>query len=217
MARRTSFRLAALVILVLLCVAAMVAFRGVGRWLICEDALQPADVIVVLSGGMPWRAEEAARLFGGGDGHEVWVTKPLGPSEELASMGVVYEGEDYFSRETLLHRGVPDADVHVLPEPIIDTQQEVELVSAEMRREGKTSVIFVTSPQHTRRVRTLWRKLAGQDHARVIVRAAYQDPFDADHWWRNTRDTFSVVRELMGLANAWAGLPVHPHSQHPGS
>ncbi len=36
--------------------------------------------------------------------------------------------------------------------------------------------------------------------------------FDADHWWRNTRDAFSVVRELMGLLNVWTGLRVHPHS-----
>jgi hypothetical protein len=57
----------------------------------------------------------------------------------------------------------------------------------------------------------LWRHLAGED-LRAIVRAAPEDPFDADHWWRNTRDALSVVRELLGLMNVWAGLPVRPHS-----
>ena len=45
----------------------------------------------------------------------------------------------------------------------------------------------------------------------MTVHAAHDDPFDADHWWRNTRDVFSVVRETLGLVNAWAGLPVPPH------
>jgi hypothetical protein len=80
-----------------------------------------------------------------------------------------------------------------------------------MRGEGKSKVIIVTSPEHTRRVRALWRRLAGANQ-RAIVRASSEDPFDRDHWWRNTRDAYAVVRELLGLANAWAGLPVKPHS-----
>jgi hypothetical protein len=80
-----------------------------------------------------------------------------------------------------------------------------------MRRERKTTVMIVTSAQHTRRVRVLWRKLAGSD-LHLIVRAAPQDSFDADHWWRNTHDALSVVREILGLLNAWTGLPVLPRS-----
>jgi hypothetical protein len=47
----------------------------------------------------------------------------------------------------------------------------------------------------------------GED--RIIVRASSQDPFDARHWWRNTTDALDVVREVLGLLNAWAGLPFH--------
>jgi len=212
MARRFSLRVAALVVLLALCAAGLLAFRGVGRWLIRQDALGPADAIVVLSGGMPARAEEAARLFRLGEAREVWVTQPVAPKEELAAMGVEYFGEEHFSREVLVHSGVPDAAVRVLPDPIVDTQDEIEEIVRTMRREGKTSVIIVTSPQHTRRVRTLWRKLVG-DRPRAIVRAATHDSFDADHWWHDTQDTFSVARELMGLTNAWLGFPVRAHSQ----
>jgi len=209
MARRFSYRIPTLILVFALVVAAVLAFRGVGHWLIREDLLRPADVIVVLSGGMPWRAEEAARLFRLGDAPEVWVSQPEAPVAELGAMGIEYLGEDYFSREVLVHSGVPEADVRVLQEPIVDTQEEVAEVAREMRREGKTTVIIVTSPQHTRRVKLLWQKLTGGTPT-AIIRAAFQDPFDRDHWWHNTRDAFSVVRELMGLINAWAGLPVHP-------
>lgn len=212
MARRFSFRIAALIVVIALCAAGVFAFRGVGRWLVREDPLGPADVIVVLSGSMPWRAGEAARIYRLGDAREVWVSQPEAPTQQLAAMGIQYLGEDYFNREVLIHSGVPEAAVRVLPDPIVNTQEEVEEIAAEMRREGKASVIIVTSPQHTRRVGTLWRKLVG-DNPRAIVRAARQDPFDADHWWHDTRDVFYVARELMGLTNAWAGFPVRPHSQ----
>jgi len=62
---------------------------------------------------------------------------------------------------------------------------------------------------HTRRTRALWKRLAGGDGA-AIVRGVSSDPFDAAHWWRNTRDALDVVREVLGLLNAWAGLPLQP-------
>jgi uncharacterized SAM-binding protein YcdF (DUF218 family) len=126
-------------------------------------------------------------------------------------MGIHYAGEEDFNRAVLIHEGVPEGDISIFPQPIVNTEQEVEEISAEMRRQGKTAVIIVTSLQHTRRVRALWQKLAG-DNLRLVVRAAPQDSFDADHWWRNTHDTFSVVREILGLLNVWTGLPVQPQS-----
>lgn len=210
MARRSSARITALVIVLALLLAATFAFRSAGRWLVREDALGSADVIVVLSGAMPMRAEEAGRIFQMGDAREVWVTRVQSPATELQSLGIAYTSEAEYSREVLIREGVPDADVQILPNTIIDTEQEVREVSREMREKGLTSAIIVTSPAHTRRVRTLWRKLASPNQ-RLIVRAAYEDPFDANHWWRNTHDAFSVVREMMGLLNAWMGLPVRPH------
>ncbi|HUN60878.1 MAG TPA: hypothetical protein VMU53_02760, partial [Candidatus Sulfotelmatobacter sp.] len=39
------------------------AFFNVGRWLVAEDPLRKADAIAVLSGRMPSRALEAARVY----------------------------------------------------------------------------------------------------------------------------------------------------------
>jgi uncharacterized SAM-binding protein YcdF (DUF218 family) len=192
-------------------VGALAGFRNAGRWLTREDPLTSADVILVLSGGMPYRAEEAGKVFGMGYAPEVWVSRPARPASNLEELGIHFVGEKEYDRQILIHEGVPDAAVHVLPDPIVDTEQEVEEVAREMRRAGKAKVIIVTSPPHTRRVKALWKKLAG-DTPTLIVHAAHQDPFDADHWWRNTRDVFSVVREILGLVNVWAGLPVRPHS-----
>jgi uncharacterized SAM-binding protein YcdF (DUF218 family) len=198
-------------ILLLSLAVALVGSRGAGRWLVREDPLSPADVIVVLSGGIPYRAEEAAKVFQTGYAPEVWVSRPVSPASELARLGIRFVGEEEYSREVLVHEGVPEKAVHILPEMIVDTEQEVQEVVQEMRRTGKTRVIIVTSPPHTRRVRTLWTKLV-RENRKAIVRAAFEHQFDADHWWRNTHDALAVVREMLGLMNAWAGLPVRPRS-----
>ena len=209
--RRSSFPVVLLAILFVSVVIATVAFRGVGRWLVREDALARADVIVVLSGGMPSRADEAARLFRMGYSPEIWVSRPPSPASELAKRGISYAGEETYNRELLIQAGAPENCIHIFPDAAVDTEQEVREIARELRQNGKVRAIVVTSPQHTRRVRTLWRQIARAD-LKLIVRAAPEDPFDAGHWWRNTRDAFAVTRELMGLANAWGGLPVRPHS-----
>jgi uncharacterized SAM-binding protein YcdF (DUF218 family) len=197
-------------LLLILLIAAIILARGAGRWLFREDPLAHADVIVVLSGGLPFRAEGAADVYQQGWAPLVWITKPDGPQEELAELGVTYVGEEEYNRQAIVHRGAPEAAVQILPGVIIDTQQEIEEISAAMRRTGKRTVIIVTSPEHTRRVRALWQKLAGGNDLTLIVRGASEDPVDLDHWWQNTRDTFSVLREYLGLMNVWLGLPVHP-------
>jgi uncharacterized SAM-binding protein YcdF (DUF218 family) len=208
---RNNRRHLGLLILLVLLVGAVIAVRGAGRWLVREDPLSHADMIVVLSGGMPYRAEAAATIFRGGYAPEVWVSRPESPAPDLLARGIHYVGEEEYDRGILIAEGVPESAVHIFPGTIVDTEQEVEETAREMRGTGKTTVIIVTSPQHTRRVKALWKQVV-RDNLKLIVRAAWEDPFDADHWWRNTRDALSVVREYLGLANTWAGLPVRPHS-----
>jgi uncharacterized SAM-binding protein YcdF (DUF218 family) len=207
--RRQFLQIAIPIALLVLLAAAIVAFRGAGRWLVRQDSLAPADVIVVLSGSVPARAEEAARIFQLGYAHDIWITRSDSPAAALSQMGIHFTGEEEYSRQVTIHEGVPEAAVRVLPDPAIDTEQEIDEIALQMRLEDLHKAIIVTSPQHTRRVRTMWTRLVGKDPA-IIVRGAPQDGFDADHWWRNTHDAFSVVREMMGLTNAWFGLPVRP-------
>src|SRR5713101_394116 len=187
----------------------MVIFFGIGRWLVVEDPLVQAQAIVVLSGAMPLRAIEAAKLYREGYAPEIWLTHSTEPGETLEGMGIPFASEDHYNALVLIHEGVPQEVIHVLEPPVVNTADEIRVVAAALARENKGTVIFVTTKAHTRRVRLLWRRLAS-GRGRAIVRAASGDPFDPQHWWRNTRDALDVVREVLGLLNAWAGLPLHP-------
>lgn len=192
---------------VLLFLAAIFCFVYVGRWLVVEDPLNHAQAIAVLSGRMPMRALEAATLYRAGYAPEVWLTRSTEPGKSLEAMGVPYFGEEYYDTKILVHEGVPASAIHVLEPPILNTADEIETIQAALNTAPVHTVIIVTSKPHTRRVRALWR-LLNHGQAFAIVRAASLDPYDPARWWRTTRDTLDVVRELLGLVNAWLGLPL---------
>jgi uncharacterized SAM-binding protein YcdF (DUF218 family) len=193
----------------LLFAAAIICFLYVGKWLVVEDPLDHAQAIAILSGRMPERALEAARLYRGGYAPEVWLTHSTEPGKSLKEMGVEYFGEDYYNQKILLQQGVPVKAIRVLDPPILNTADEIVSIKGALNAAPLHIVIIVTTKPHTRRTRTLWRILT-HDESRAIIRAASTDPFDADHWWRSTRDALDVVREVLGLMNAWAGLPLVP-------
>jgi uncharacterized SAM-binding protein YcdF (DUF218 family) len=192
-----------------LAIGALIIFLGVGRWLVVEDRLEKAQAIVVLSGRMPMRAQEAARLYNAGWAPQIWLTRGVEPAASLQEMHIAYIGEDFFNARILMHEGVPSNAILVLEPAIDNTADEMRIIAAELERWKGETVIIVTTKPHTRRVRTLWKDLSGgRGHA--IVRAASTDPFTPAHWWRSTSDALDVVREVLGLLNAWAGLPLHP-------
>jgi uncharacterized SAM-binding protein YcdF (DUF218 family) len=186
-------------------------FLNLGRWLIREDPLESADAIAVLSGRMPERAREAARIYKQGCAPEVWLTRAIEPRETLQKLSIRYIGEDEYNKEILLHEGVPANAVRVLAPAIVNTADEMKTIGAALQATPHRAVILVTSRVHTRRTRKLWNLLSPQE-GRAIVRGVSDDPFDPTHWWNNTGDALDVVREFLGLLNAWAGLPLKPAS-----
>ncbi|MFZ1059477.1 MAG: YdcF family protein, partial [Candidatus Rokuibacteriota bacterium] len=187
---------------------------GLGHWLVVADPLEPAGAIVVLSGHLPFRAIEAARIYQQGWAPAVWVTRPANRDEEaaLGRLGVRIVREEAYSREVLQRLGVPTKATRVLNDEVQNTVQEVRLIARELERLGSDRVILVTSKPHSRRVGATWRALVGVS-PRAIVRYATEDPYNPTRWWRQTADALAVSREVFGLMNVWAGFPVQPDRQ----
>jgi uncharacterized SAM-binding protein YcdF (DUF218 family) len=196
-------------IIVVVAAVAAAVFFSVGRWLVVEDPLVHADVILVLSGRLPERAVEAAQVYKAGYADRVWISPPVSPVDDLKAMNISYLGEDFYNEKVLMAQGVPPDAIRILDRPDANTEEEVRQTVEDLRALDYHSVIIVTSKPHTRRVRTIWRKLVGNE-PRMIVHFAPDDPFDGAHWWRHTRDALDVSRETLGLLNAWAGFPLRP-------
>jgi uncharacterized SAM-binding protein YcdF (DUF218 family) len=192
----------------LLMLAGIYAFFHAGLWLVREDPLGKSQAIVVLSGGLPGRALGAAQIYRGGFAEEVWLTQPLEPGASMEGLHLPYAGEEQYSRMVLIAQGVPLGNIRLLTPRILNTADELRAVAEALDRQPGANAIVVTSKAHTRRVRALWKKVSPGHRGRLLVRAATEDSFDAAHWWRSTNDALDVVREYLGLLNAWAGLPL---------
>ncbi len=184
---------------------------ALGRWLVIADPLEPARVVAVLSGRVPFRAMEAAAFYRDGLAQEVWLTNEVPTAEERAldHLGVPVVRREVYNREALERLGVKREAIRLLDDRVWNTADEVRVIAAELRRVGGDRVIIVTSKVHSRRVRATWAALVGGS-PRAVVRYPREEPYAGDHWWRNTRDALDVSREVFGLINVWAGFPVQP-------
>jgi uncharacterized SAM-binding protein YcdF (DUF218 family) len=195
------------VLALLLTTTSFVIVVSVGKWLVREDPLQPATAIVILSGNMPTRALEAAVLYHEGYAKEIWLTHPDDHADALKELGINYPSEDEFNTRVLRRAGVPAKAIHVFETPIINTDEELDEISAALKAKGGKDVIIVTNKSHTRRVHILWTKYYAS-RGSVIVHGLPDDEFVANRWWRDPGSMTQVAHEVLGIINAWGGLPV---------
>ena len=184
---------------------------SLGGWLVVEDEIGQADVIFVHGGDVPYRAMEAAELYGQGRAPEVWIVSlfPTKRSRTLERIGVSIPGAHYWQRQVLQRLGVPAGAIRLLGAPVLNTRDEIHALRSEMQLQGRTSVILVTLKAHSRRVGLLWNE-ADDASIEVAVRWARADPFDPDRWWTNTDDGQKVVHELAGILDLWVGSGWRP-------
>lgn len=154
---------------------------------------------------------EAASIYRQKWAPEVWLTKEVRAAEDVAleKLGVQIVPKDAYNREVLERLGVPVSAIRILEDGVWNTVDEARLVARELRANDADRVILVTSKTHSRRVRATWSAIIGAS-PRAVVRYASEEPYNPEHWWRNTRDALEVSREAFGLLNVWTGFPIQP-------
>ena len=202
----------AVALVLLIALAAFAASRA-GASLRVSDPLQPADAIVVINGRVPYRAMKGADLYQQRLAPQVWLTVGNRSSGEveMEKLGIHPTLEHVYSQAVLEKRGVPASAIHVIPGRNNNTATEMKTIAGFARERHAARLILVTSSYHSRRVRALWRQVAGNNPP-AIVQYTDEEPFNAGRWWADTADAWTVSREWFGLLNAWLGFPVR--SEH---
>jgi hypothetical protein len=211
--RRTLGALLALSVLALpgagACALRDPVLRAAGAALVQEDALSPADVVVIATDAGPAGVLEAADLVHAGLAPRVAVfADPPDPADrEFLRRGVPYE--DVAGRSLRQLRALGVAAVEVIPRAVAGSEDEGRVLPEWCEERGWRSVVVVSSSDHTRRLRRVLRRSMDGRGARVAVRAARHSRFDPDTWW-HTRD--GVRTEAIELQKLLLDVARHPLS-----
>ena len=144
---------------------AAVAFVNAGRWLVVADPLVPAEVILPLAGDRQ-RPAHAAELFLDHNAELFAITRLW---IEPASV------REWYVRDvarSVIERGVPEEAVVAIPGIGPTTYHEVANVRSYAESQGWSSLLAVTSSWHSRRARTITRRLFLDSEVTVSVRPA---------------------------------------------
>jgi len=203
-----SLRRIVLFVCVLTLVLGAYGFVELGAFLASEDALEPADAIVVLAGSIMERPMEAADLYRDGYSRTIVLTRQERDGGELALVGrgVSFPEDVERVQQALRELGIP-REVIVIP-PRIHNSTAAEAITI---RELSAShdwrrIIVVSSKYHLRRARFAFRReLRGTDVA-LLMRGTRYDPSDPERWWRHRADIRAVGPETLKLVAYALGL-----------
>jgi len=183
--------------------------RAAGWALVVNDPVEPADIILLAFDPSGAGALEAADLVHSGVATRVAVfaDPPDSVDREFIRRGVAYE--DAAARSTRQLRSLGVTSVEQIPKAVAGTEAESRALRDWCDRNRFRSIVVVSSPDHSRRLRRgLLRSLKGNE-TRITVRPARHSQFDPDRWWE-TRD--GIRTEVIELEKLLLDIVRHPIS-----
>ena len=187
-----------LVIFAILC-ALLFLFRHplmslAARWWIVNDAVEKADAVVVLGGGLDQRPFIAAELFAKGTVPLVLVAEPeAGPVTKLNLMPAAVD----VTLGVLKKQGVPDSAVQRFGKDVRSSHDEAVALHEWLKSHPVKRIIIPTEPFHTRRVKWFFGRELKDTGVEIAVVAIPNPRYDAERWWENEESTLSFFSEMV--------------------
>ncbi|MFA4966610.1 MAG: YdcF family protein [Candidatus Margulisiibacteriota bacterium] len=164
--------------------------NGLANFLIIQDKLEKADVILVLAGDSNGeRVEGAANLFKLGYAPKILMSG--GP----AVWNLTYAQN---MREEARLLGIPDKDI-LIQDRSKSTYEDIKFSFRILKKINAKSVILVSSPYHMRRAVSLARKLYPKEGIKVIAFPCQKSEWKKEGWWLRHEATQPVIHEYMAL------------------
>ncbi|HEY3044217.1 MAG TPA: hypothetical protein VGJ39_09340 [Vicinamibacterales bacterium] len=182
--------------------------RAVGRTLVVDEPIEPADVIVVPEWAGAGAPIDAADLVHRGMAGRVAVLAelPEPAEEELTHRGIPYEDRAADLIQLLRRLGVPD--VERIPTPAGGTDAEAQVLSEWSEQHQYRSVIVLSTPDHSRRVRRVLRRELRGHPTKAMIRSARYSSFDPDDWWQTRENLRLGIGELQKLLFDFVRHPI---------
>ena len=174
-----------------------------GNFIVAEDELQHADIIVVLMGSGPDRMLGAVDIYNQGYSDEVIMVKNMIRGYDLVvSQGVDIPHDVEITKDVAVQLGIPEDNIGILAGDALSTIDEATTVREYLKNKDEiNSLIIVTSKYHSGRAKKIFVKTMKPLDREIIVLSCptKYDDFDADSWWKNREDLKRGVLEYLKL------------------
>ncbi len=161
----------------ILIIITIIFILNVGNFLDVTDNPRNVDIIVSLGGGTQKRLEKSVELFqlGYSKTGKLIYTGPTSYRTKRKNYTVLKK-KDFFNKHGI-------SNEHLVHIKAGNTYREVRHVGEYMLRNHLHSVLFVTDPPHSRRVKFLANSICDYDENNLSVYVAGTDP----EWWDKNR------------------------------
>jgi hypothetical protein len=204
--RLTRARLVGIVILIVLGAAVAVSawrhdlLRTAGWLLVATDPSEPADIIVLATDAGREGVLDAADLVHSGVASRVAIfSEPL----SVADRELIKRGVPYFDGTSVIVRQLHTLGVNTveqIPPAVAGTEDESRQLPPWCLSKGFHTILFVSAPDHSRRVRRVLTRATRGLGLKVIVRPSRYSDFDPDTWWQTRAGVRTELIELEKLA-----------------
>ena len=114
-----------LIVVIILILLIAFTFPRLGTWLVSEDEIEEADVIVVLMGSVPDRILEAVDIYKGDYSDKIiMVNSHMVGYDALLSKGVTIPGDAQVAVMAAIELDVPADNLEIIPGEAKSTQDE---------------------------------------------------------------------------------------------
>jgi len=170
-----------------------------GHVLVVDQSATSADIIVVAIDADGAGTLEAADLVRKGVATKVAVfdDPPSPVDREFLHRGLPYEDRAATSIRQLHSLGV--ASVEQISRATTGSEQEGYILPAWCKQRGYRSVVLVTSADHSRRLRRIFRRSLHSHDLAVVVQGSPYSEFDPNDWWRSREGIRTGIEEFEKL------------------
>jgi uncharacterized SAM-binding protein YcdF (DUF218 family) len=175
-------------------------FWFMGEQLVVRDTPKKSDAIVVFSGdgevsyrnaSYQKRALDAVRFYNKGYAPSIFISS--GREQTISEVEII--------KLFLANRGVPESSIHVFEKYPNSTYMNVEMVKQRLDKTNKKSILFITSPYHSRRAVLTWKKNAS--NIKIIAPEVLDTPSENLKWGISINKMRVVVYEYAAIVHNW--------------
>jgi uncharacterized SAM-binding protein YcdF (DUF218 family) len=199
-----NIKLAVTAIFIIILIIPFITYRywlpEVAEYLIVQDELVPADVIVIISGNGS-RYQYGVKLFN--DGYAKYILFNYNKEDVFNVVGVKFDPEAEI-KNLAISNGIPLSRI-LTESRCASTYEDMLYAKENIIKKQFKSAIIVSSNYHMRRVYSTVKKVFKENNIKIIFAPvpANMNGINPDGWWTREYDLVNVFEEYVKLVFYW--------------